>query len=163
MENNVYAQWDNAVSMDDIQKDIQNAAQNNGSGEFKEIPTGTYDVAIEKMELKATKNSNKPMVSIWMKILNGEYEGSFLFMNQVIDVNSEWRGVQIHNVNEMLRSLIKECKDAPEVEFKTFTQYANLIMDIHEMIADDFEYEVTYSKTKKDYDVYKITKVYALE
>lgn len=160
--NNIFAQWDNAIGdIESLQKDIQSAAEN--SGDYKEVPTGKYDVAIEKIELKASKTSKKPMVSVQMKILKGEYEGSFLFMNQTIDMNSDWRGLQIHTINEFLRSLIQECTNAPEVEFKTFVQYADLLLDIHEMIADDFEYEVTYSKSKKDYNVYKITAVYALE
>ena len=70
MENkNIFAQWDNAVDMDGLQKDIKEAAEN-GGGNFKEVPHGKYEVAIEKMELKATKpeSGSKPMVSIWMKI-----------------------------------------------------------------------------------------------
>lgn len=158
MENkNVYAQWDNAADLEGIQKDIQEAAQNDG-GSYKEIPHGKYEVAIEKMELHATKETNKPLVSIWMKICDGEYEGSMIFMNQVIT-----QGFQIHIVNEFLRSLIKECTDAPTVEFKSYAQYAELLMDIHELIADSFEYAVDYGQTKKGYDTFEIAEIFALE
>ena len=55
MENkNIFAQWDNAVDLEGIQKDIQEAKEN-GGGNFKEVPHGKYEVSIEKMELKATK------------------------------------------------------------------------------------------------------------
>ena len=164
MENkNIFAQWDNAVNMADVQKDIQEAAQNSGNKTYKEVPHGKYEISIEKMELKATKTTNKPMVSIWMKIVSGEYEGSMIFMNQVIDITGEHRGMQIHNANKFLRSLIQDCADAPIVEFKSCSQYAELLMDIHELIADSFEYALAYGQTKKGFDTFEITEVFALE
>lgn len=158
MENkNIFAQWDNAVDMDDLQKNIQEAAKNNG-GNFKEVPHDEYEVSIEKMELKASKKGD-PMVSIWMKIVgDSEFKGSLIFMNQVIT-----QGFQIHIVNEFLRSLIQDCANAPVVEFKSYSQYANLLMDIHELIADSFEYAVNYGQTKKGFDTFEITEVFALE
>ncbi len=157
MENkNIFAQWDNAVDMEGLQKDIQDAAQN-GGGDFKEVPHGKYEVSIEKMELRATKEKQKPMVSIWMKICEGEYKGSLIFMNQVIT-----EGFQIHLVNEFLRSLTKGCA-VPPIEFKSYAQYANLLMDIHELIADSFEYAITYGQTKKGFDTFEITEIFALE
>ena len=128
MENNknIFAQWDNAVDTEELQKDIQKAKED-GGGNYKEVPHGQYEVSIEKMELKATKNTNKPMVSVWFNIVSGEFKGQKIFMNQVIDPASEWRGMQIHTTNEFLRSLIQDCADAPVVEFKTFAQYANLL------------------------------------
>ena len=159
MENkNIYAQWDNVVDVEGLQKDIHEAEQNSGGGNYKEVPHGKYEVAIEKMELKASKTNNNPMVSIWMKICDGEYKGSLIFMNQVIV-----QGFQIHIVNEFLRSLIRECADAPTVEFKTYAQYAELLMDIHELIADSFEYALDYGVTKKGFDTFEITEIFALE
>lgn len=155
-ENNVFEKWDNAVNMDDLQKDIQEAAKNNGGGDFKEVPHGTYEVSIEKMELKASKKGD-PMFSVWFNILNGDFKNSKIFMNQVVT-----QGFQIHIVNEFLRSLTKDCA-VPTIEFKSYSQYADLIMDIHEMIADDFEYEVKYGQTKKGFDTFEITEVYPLD
>ena len=157
MANNIFEQWDKAVDMDGLQKDIAEAKNNSGGNkEYKEVPHGQYEVSIEKMELKGTKKGD-PMASIWMKICEGEYKGSLIFMNQVIT-----QGFQIHIVNEFLRSLIQDCADAPEVEFKSYSQYANLLMDIHELISESFEYAVDYGENK-GYDTFKITDVYALE
>lgn len=157
MEKNIFAQWDKAVDMEGLQKDIQEAKEN-GGGNFKEVPHGQYEVSIEKMELKATKEEKKPMVSIWMKICNGDFKGSMIFMNQVIT-----QGFQIHIVNEFLRSLVQDCADAPVVEFRSYAQYAELLMDIHELIADQFEYGVNYGQTKKGFDTFEITDIFALE
>ena len=156
MENkNIFAQWDNAVDVEGLQKDIQEAAENGGN--YKEVPHGKYEVAIEKMELKATKEKKNPMVSIWMKICDGEYKGSIIFLNQVIT-----QGFQIHIVNEFLRSLTKDCA-VPTIEFKSYAQYAELLMDIHELIADSFEYALDYGSTKKGFDTFKITEIFPLE
>lgn len=157
MEKNIFAQWDSKVDTEGLQKDIHEAEQN-GGGNFKEVPNGKYEVSIEKMELKATKEKKDPMVSIWMKICDGEFKGSLIFMNQVIT-----QGFQIHIVNEFLRSLVKDCADAPNVEFKSYAQYAELLMDIHEMVADSFEYCINYGKTKKGFDTFEVVKVFALE
>lgn len=158
MENkNIFAQWDNAVDTEGLQKDIHEAEQN-GGGNFKEVPHGKYEVSIEKMELKATKTKNDPMVSIWMKICNGDFEDSLIFMNQVIT-----QGFQIHIVNEFLRSLVQDCNDAPDIEFKSYSQYANLLMDVHELIADQFEYAIKYGQTKKGFDTFEVVEVYPLE
>jgi hypothetical protein len=165
MENNIFEKWDSTIGdMESIQKDIQDAASNNGGNKYKEVPHGTYDVSIEKMELVESKTSKKPMVSVWMKIVSdGEFKDSLIFMNQVIDLTSEFRGLQVHSTNEFLRSLIQKCFEPPVVEFKSFVQYADLLMDIHEMIADSFEYALEYGVTKKGYDTFKIREVYELE
>ena len=155
MANNIFEQWDKAVDMDGLQKDIQEAKEN-GKGDFKEVPHGQYEVSIEKMELKATKKGD-PMVSVWMKICDGDFKGSMLFMNQVIT-----QGFQIHIVNEFLRSLTKDCA-VPVIEFKSYSQYAGLLMDIHELIADQFEYGLNYGQTKKGFDTFEITDIFALE
>lgn len=157
MSNNIFDQWDKSVDMDDLQKDIQDAAEN-GGGNYKEIPHGKYEVSIEKMELKATKEKKDPMVSVWMKICDGEFKGSMIFMNQVIT-----QGFQIHIVNEFLRSLVQDCAEIPAVEFRSYKQYAELLMDIHEQIAESFEYALSYGQTKKGFDTFEITEVYALE
>ena len=66
-------------------------------------------------------------------------------------------------MNEFLRDLVQDCTDAPVVEFKSYSQYANLLMDIHELIADSFEYAVNYGQTKKGFDTFEIDDVFALE
>jgi hypothetical protein len=159
MENNIFAQWDNKVDVEGLQKDIHEAEQN-GGGNFKEVPHGKHEVCIEKMELRATKEKKDPMVSIWMKVVGDEDESknSMIFMNQVIT-----QGFQIHIVNEFLRSLIQKCADAPVVEFKSYAQYANLLMDIHELIADSYGYGINYGQTKKGFDTFEVLEIYPLE
>jgi hypothetical protein len=136
---------------------VKEAAEN-GTGEYKEVPHGDYEVAVQQMELKASKKGD-PMVSIWFKIVSeGEFEGSMIFFNQVIT-----QGFQVHIVNEMLRMMVSEMEDAPAIEFVSYKQYGNLIMDIFEVINENFEYALAYKKGKKDFSTYEITEVFVLE
>lgn len=153
---NIFDKWDKEIDTEGLANDVKEAATN-GGGEFKEVPHGDYEVAVQQMELKASKNGN-PMVSIWFKILDGEFKGSMIFFNQVIT-----QGFQVHLVNEMLRTMVSEMEDAPEIEFKSYKQYGNLIMDIFEAINENFEYVLAYKKGKKDFSTYEIKEVFVLE
>lgn len=121
---------------------------------MQEVPNGIYNVKILKMELVVSKGD--PMVSIWFKIVSdGEYKNSIIFMNQVIT-----QGFQIHIVNELLRMMVSEMgTDAPVIEFKTFKQYGNLIMDVFEAIDNNFEFALDYKKGKGEFSKYEITEV----
>lgn len=160
MTQNIFDKWDKAIDTEGLQKDIAEAAVNGGKGDYKEVPHGSYEVAIQQMELRASKKGD-PMVSIWFKVVSeGEYKGSLIFYNQVIT-----QGFQIHNCNEMLRKIVSEMKDAPVIEFKTYKQYGELLMDIFEAVADNYEYGLNYTANKKnkDFSDFKVTEVYVLE
>lgn len=154
---NIFDKWDKEIDTEGLAKDVQEAAEN-GTGEYKEVPHGDYEVAVQQMELKASKKGD-PMVSIWFKIVSdGDFKGSMIFFNQVIT-----QGFQVHIVNEILRTMVSEMEDAPDIEFKSYKQYGNLIMDIFEAINENFEYALSYKKGKKDFSTYEITDVYVLE
>lgn len=153
----VFEKWDKAIDVENLAKDVQEAAQN-GSGSFKEVPHGNYEVAVHQMELKASSKGD-PMVSIWFKIVSeGEFKGSMIFLNQVVT-----QGFQVHIVNELLRMMVSESPAPQNVEFVSYKQYANLIMDIFEEINENYEYALSYKKGKKDFSTYEITEVYTLE
>lgn len=143
-----FSKWDNQVDLEGLKHDIQDVAANDG-GDFKEVPLGTYEIKIKKLELKASKKGD-PMVSCWMQILEGEYKGSMLFMNQVIT-----RGFQVHIVNEFLRSLASGL----EIAFESYSQYSQLLMDIAEAIDNQKEYALEYGE-KNGFNTFKITDVF---
>lgn len=151
MATNLWDEFDKAIDTNGLAEDVKNSA----SGQFKTVPHGEYEVSIEKMELVAAKESKKPMVSIWFKVLSeGEYKGSLIFYNQVIE-----QGFQVHIVNEFLRSL----DSGLDIEFKTYKQYGNLLMDVHEAISGKLEYALKFSEGKKGFSKYEITEVFEVE
>ena len=98
------------------------------------------------------------MVTCWFRVLSeGEYLGQMIFMNQVVS-----QGFQIHLANEFLRS-IADAPDAPKITFESYSQYAQLIMDVAEYIDGKFEYALHYGQTPKGYDTFEIKEIFELE
>ncbi len=148
-----FDKFDKSVDLEGLNKDVEEAEKNGGTGEYRDVPLGDYEVKIEKMELTESKKGD-PMVSIWFKILAGEYKGSMLFLNQVIT-----QGFQIHIVNELLRSMMD---DGSAVKFESYSQYGQMLMDIHEMVDGNLEFAIEYGE-KKGFKTFNITDVYEVE
>lgn len=147
----VFEKWDKAIDTEGLAKDTKEAEANSGnSGDYEEVPVGTHEVKIEKMELKPSSKGD-PMFVAWFRILQGEHKNQLLFMNQVIT-----QGFQIGQVNKFLRSL----DVVDEVEFKNYGQYNDLIMDIFEEVDGNLEFLLEYKKSKKDFPIYTIKEVY---
>lgn len=158
MAQDLFSKWDKAIDTEGLAKDVEEAAKDGGNRTYKEVPVGQYEVSVEQMELKASKKGD-PMVSIWFKIVSdGEYKGSMIFFNQVIT-----QGFQIHNCNEILRAMVQEMDDAPDVAFETYSQYADLIMDIHEAVSGNYEFALNYGQNSKGFNTFEITEVFVLE
>lgn len=153
----IFEKWDSQIDTEGLAKDVVEAAENGGTGNYKEVPHGDYEVAVDKMELKASKKGD-PMVSIWFKIVDGEFKNSIIFFNQVIT-----QGFQVHIVNELLRAMVSEMDEKPVIEFKNYKQYSELLMDIHEAVNGHFEYALEYAEGKKGFSTYKIKEVFVLE
>lgn len=146
-----WTKFDKEFDNEALRDEVKEAAENGGRGDYPDIPTGEYEVSIEKLEATSSKKGD-PMVTVWFNILDGEYEGSKIFMNQLIT-----KGFQIRIVNKFLRSLDTN----NDVEFKTFSQYEELINKIFDDIdADGLEYKLKYGKSKKGYPTFEITDVY---
>lgn len=162
---NIYDKWDKEIDVVGLAKDVKEVEANGTKNEYKEVPYGDYEVAVDKMELKSSKKGD-PMVSIWFKIVSGEYKGSLIFMNQVVN-----QAFQIHIVNDILRKMTSEMPNSNAVcsmieGFKTefsYKQYANLIMDIFEDINENYEFALSYEKNNKGYNTFDITEVFVLE
>ncbi len=145
-----FSKFDKMIDIASLQEDVKAAESN--TGDYKEVPHGTYEVKVSKMELKESSKGD-PMVSIWFKILTGEYKNSTIFMNQVIT-----QGFQIHIANELLRSL----DSGVEVTFDTYSQYGQMLMDIAEAIDNKLEYALEYGENK-GFNTFKITEVFEVE
>ena len=147
--NDLWKKYDKKVDHDALQKDIKEAQQN--ARAYAEVPPGTYDVKIHKMEQKLSKNEN-PMLAIQFKVLYGEYKGRIIFMNQVLTA-----GFTIHQAKAFLQSL----KSSQEIEFRNYAQFADLILDVAEEIAGEhLEFELEYGQTDRGYKTFKITNIF---
>lgn len=153
-----FSKFDKMVDIDGLKKDIADAEANGGSADFKDVPHGSYEVAIDKLELTETKKTGNPMVSCWMKIVSdGEFKGQHIFMNQVIT-----QGFQIHIMNSFLRSLLPD-DSGIDVEFTGYADYNNLLLDIAEYIDHKFEYGLEYGENNKGFNTFQITDIFELD
>lgn len=145
-----FSKFDKAVDLNGLKKDVETAKEN-GGGTRAEVPAGNYEVKVEKMELTESKKGD-PMVSIWFRILSGDFEKSVLFFNQVIT-----QGFQIHIVNELLRSMDTGLEG---IEFNSYSQYGQMLMDIHETIDGNLEFGLKYGENKQGFKTFEITDVF---
>lgn len=150
---NIWEKFDKNIDTEGLKKDAQEAKEN--GGDFKEVPHGEYEVEINKLELKESKKGD-PMLSIWFKILTGDYKGSLIFYNQVLTT-----GFGIHKSNEFLRSL----DSGVEITFNNFTQYHEMLLDVFEAVNGNLEFALKYSENTKNsnFSDYEIRDVFDVE
>lgn len=152
MAKEIWDEFDEKVDLEGLRKDVEEASKN-GGGDFKEVPHGKYEVEVNKLDLTKSKKGDM-MLTIWFKILKGEYKGSLIFYNQVMS-----QGFGIHKANEMLRSL----DSGVEVEFVSGKQYHDMLLDIREAIDGTLEYVLEYGENNKGYGTYEIKDIFDKE
>lgn len=162
------AALDEKVNFDELNKDIKEAAENGGTGEFPELPAGVYFVNMENLELGETKDG-RPMVKWQFRVIDAATKEDFkefgvkgnnkealdfmdnykqkkkpcMFMNRVIYGNKQtatWNdGVAIQGVVSWLQKL--ECDF--DVSFKGYADFAEVLLDVAEDM-DGVEILVNY-------------------
>lgn len=132
-----FSKFDATINEAELAKQLEEA-KNNPQQTHKEVPAGNYTVKIEKMELGATKDG-RPMFKVQCRILDGEFKKWCLFMNRVI--------YGTKNDANMINSVIgwlQKLEPSQTVEFKNYSQFSELILDIFEEVADAVELDVYY-------------------
>lgn len=132
-----FSRFDSAINTEEMSKQIE-AAKQNPQTSSKEVPAGKYTVKIEKMELGATKDQ-RPMFKVQCRILEGEFKKWCIFMNRVI-YGTKNDANMIASVIGWLEKLETETRP----DFKNYSQFADLVLDIFEEVADSVELDVTY-------------------
>lgn len=153
-----YASKINAEELAASQKEI---TENASGGDYPEVPFGTYEVKIEKMEAKLSKEKKNPMISIWFKILKGDYKGSMIFYNGVF--HEDWLR---HRVVDFLSAILDDDTHKAEINLilkdSNINEVNDFVMDIHEQIEGHLEYLLVYGQ-KNGYNTYTIEEVFDAE
>lgn len=132
-----FSKFDATINEAELAKQLEEA-KNNPQQSDREVEEGNYTVKIEKMELGATKDG-RPMFKVQCRILDGEFKKRCLFMNRVI--------YGTKNDANMISSVIgwlQKLEPSQTVEFKNYSQFSELILDIFEEVADAVELDVYY-------------------
>ena len=147
-----FSKFDQTINEAELAKQLEEA-KNNPQGEGLETPAGNYVAKIEKMELGATKDG-RPMFKVQLRVIEAgekasdevkEYLSHFknkkpcLFMNRVIYGTKN----DANMINGVI-SWLQKLEPSVDVEFKTYSQFNELILDIFEEVADAVELDVAY-------------------
>lgn len=147
-----FSKFDANINEAELAKQLEEA-KNNPQGDSLETPAGNYVTKIEKMEVGATKDG-RPMFKVQMRVIEAgenakedvkEYLSHFkkkkpcLFMNRVL-YGTKNDANMISGVIGWLQKL----EPSQTVEFKSYSQFADLVLDIFEEVADAVELDVKY-------------------
>lgn len=147
--------FDKSVDLEGLQEDVKQAREEGSGANREEVPTGEYEVKVEKLELVETKKKpQRPMVTAWLRIVDGSHKNSIIFYNQLVD-----EGWKIDQVNQFLESL----DSGIDVEFESYSQFDDMLLDIHEAIDDQLEYALKFGETKSGYPTFEILEVFETE
>ena len=151
---NIFEKFNKEFGGKDVAKEVEEIKENGGTGEREEVPYGTYEVALEKMDLVQTKNAPyRPMLSVWFKIVDGKRKGQLIFMNQLVD-----QAFKIHIANEFMKALDTEV----EVTYDGyFNHYHDMILDVFAASKKaKLSYQLNYGENNKGFKEYKIEDVF---
>ena len=135
-----FSKFDEQFDAEQMKKDIAEAKENGGGG-FREVEKGTYVVKLETLELGTTKDG-RPMLKGMFRIVEGEFKNSCLFYNRVL-FGTKNDANMIASALGFLETL-EPSEDVGQITFETYSQFANLVLDIAEDVSDELEYEIKY-------------------
>ena len=139
-----FNKFDQMVNKDELKKQMEAAS------EFDDVPKGTYICNIEKMEVKETKGKDKLMLAVQLGITETveapkKQDKRKIFFNRVICGNKnteKWNdGVAIKGVITWLEKLLDE---GDTIEFQSYSQFADEVLDIYQDICPHIEVKVNY-------------------
>lgn len=125
-----FAKFNSQIDTKQLNKDVQEAIKNGGTGEYTEVPNGEYVVKFERMEVKETKDG-RPMLSVMARITEGEHKKQCLFLNRVL-FGTKNDANMIASAVGWLEKL--ECETP--VVFVDYDQFADLVLDIYEELEE---------------------------
>lgn len=139
-----FDKFDKMINKDELQKQMDAAP------EFDDVPKGTYICNIENMEVKPTKKQDKLMLAVQMGIIETveapkKQDKRKIFMNRTICGNKsteKWNdGVAIKGVITWLEKLLD---DGDTIEFTSYTDFADEVLDIFQSVCPKIEVKVDY-------------------
>lgn len=134
-----FSKFDSMVDLNELSKQIEEAKKN--TSDFPEVKKGEYRVKLHKLELGKTKDQ-RPCVKGQFKILEGEFKNSLVFYNRAI-YGTKNDGNMIASAIGFLNSL-EPTEDVGPIVFQSYSQFADLLLDVAEDCADELEYMIKY-------------------
>lgn len=135
-----FSKFDEQVNVDELKKNV-NEAKQNGGGDYPEVPKGEYTVKLENLEVGETKD-HRPMLKAMFRIKEGEFKKQCLFMNRVL-FGTKNDANMIASAMGFIESL-EPSEDVGPIGFDSYSQFADLVLDVAEDVIEALEYDVEY-------------------
>lgn len=139
---------DEQLNLDEIQKSVEEAKNNS-----QNLPKGTYIVEPVKMEIGATKQDKKPMFTLQVKVVEGEFKNRNLFMNRVI-YGTKNDGAMIQSV----QTILDKFETGIDTTFKGYNAFIDTVADVYENVQGLVELEIEWDE--KAFNSISIQEVY---
>lgn len=133
-----FSKFDREIDTKALAEDVKEAQEK--GDQYAETPDGTYMCKVENLELGETKDG-RPMLKAQFRIVEGDQKNRCLFYNRVV--------YGTKNDASMIASAVgflDKLDSGLAIVFETYSQLAELVLDVFEEIADTLEYEVEYEK-----------------
>lgn len=133
-----FSKFDKEVDTKALAEDVKEAQEN--ADQFSETPDGTYICKVENLELGETKDG-RPMLKAMFRIIEGDQKKRCLFYNRVL--------FGTKNDANMIASAVgflMKLDSGLDITFQSYSQFAELVLDVFEEIAETLEYEVEYEQ-----------------
>lgn len=149
------ANWDswNNINVEELNSKVEELGN---SGDFEELPDGKYEVRLDSLELKPTKEKGYPMVSATFTIVEGKYTRFKMFVNQVLLMGNDSDKYRVNTCNKFLSSLRP---DGVKIRFNSVPDYDVQVKDTFK-VCEKMEYLIEKSTNNKGFTNYKIVEIY---
>lgn len=127
-----FSKFDKQINKEELAAQEAKAKENN----FEPLPDGEYICSLTSMEVKETKAGDKLMLSAGFTVKEGKYTKRMLWLNQNI-FGTKNDGFGIMKAKEVLTAISGE-----EVEFTTYSEFAEEVLDIFQDFAGSIEVKV---------------------
>ena len=142
-----YSRFNDMIDRDAYNKQFADIEKNGGKKTYEEIPEGSYEVKLARLELGPNKK-NAPMVKIAYIVLKGEYKGQWIWNNYNVIYP-----LATHNLNELLKQMNPETV----IEWNgDFSDYADMLADVLEELGNEVGFVLKLSKDSKGFNVLSI-------
>lgn len=136
---------------------------------YEDLPAGHYNVEIRDMGITPSKSTPvHPVFKVCYRVLNGQFEGNFIYQNLVLVKGDERDGNRIYGVLSVLRSF--GVIPASQIKFVDLPTLDNLVDQIADMAIGSYGFtlELSYREytsntgEKRSFPNFKIKKSFSL-
>ena len=149
--------WDKfnkTVDTEKLTNDVREIEENGGKREYQEIPEGTYEAVLARLECCENKN-DEPMVKVAFRIIKGQYKGQWTWANYNLIY-----GLAISN----LKTLLNDMEPEHEIEWDgNFAHFEETLINAFEELGEKVGVVLEIGKDKKGYPTFKVTDCWDVE